>query len=120
MRRLLEPVAQDGHCVRYGIRGGGGLVVSAALGVTRLDQPARVRTPDGLGAGSTVGAVRAVYPWASDNRLGVSAGVPAEDSPAFYLFVTTEPPIADEPVADGFTVTEMWLAPAATDCAPAL
>ncbi|MCT2586622.1 hypothetical protein [Actinophytocola gossypii] len=102
-------------CSRYLIRGGGTVVVSEKFGVVSLRVPERVRTPEGIGAGDTVGEVRATYPGVSDYRHGVS-GSATEGTDAFYSFLTVEEPPLHEPVPDTFVVAELRLDSSKSDC----
>ncbi|HEX2131896.1 MAG TPA: hypothetical protein VHH15_10060 [Actinophytocola sp.] len=118
--RLLTLLAPGGNCARYTISGGGEVVLSDRFGVVEVTVPERVRTPEGLGAGSTVGEVRAAYPWAWDHRDGLSAEV-TEGADARYQFVTVEVvPPAGEPVPETHVVGRLALVSHANDCALAL
>lgn len=76
-------------CHRYWLAGHGGPVdISPTYGVARIPAKSGVRTPEGIGAGSTDDEVLAAYPDATTANYVITAPVPG-NAKAVYVFNTS-------------------------------
>ncbi|WP_436493547.1 hypothetical protein [Actinokineospora sp. HUAS TT18] len=86
--KLITDVPASTSCAVHKLKAGDtGVFISARLGLAAIAYPAGARTPEGIGAGATLPAVKRAYPKLDAIPSGYFADVPGNPAARYVLFV---------------------------------
>lgn len=91
---------------------GRSVAISHKFGVVILRVPDSVRTPEGIGTGSTVAQLKAAYPGATDYRYGFAIPVPGYADRFYDFWVDSN----QMPYPDSAKVIQLGLDSYSSDC----